>query len=455
MTTNNSMLDSLSNINISFNGGDLSSDTGGILLLSFISTNRLLDQFAGLPYNDQRTRFSEHNSNDSLLFQTVLRYLLGFFTQKDQETIQNDPLLSQFFPAVSSQPTVSRFLPRITEETNNAFGHRLMDFGCSFANAHTEEILIDADSTKTDTYGKQEDSAYIPHYQSVGYHPIVVNEYHTKVLLASFLRKGNTYSADECVALMEEILKRIDKDYRGKTRPVKFRGDAAFFNHELMELFEEQESPVLYAIRAKGYGRMEGDCTAAYYASEHSDDFTYTSSSPYYGEIEYAMTGSENSRRICFKLWFSESTDKENQICLIPHVFGVITNLEDDPRKVIEFYCQRGNSENFTKELKNDFGANTLSHEQFVKNAFEFFTKSLAYNLFQIFRNLVLEGEDQKMQAGTFRRKYQKVASRLSRHARKGFLRIASSFRYRKQFMKYFRRSCLKLPDFIQPEPAV
>lgn len=43
------------------------------------------------------------------------------------------------------------------------------------------------------------------------------------------------------------------------------------------------------------------------------------------------MTGSENSRRICFKLWFSGGTDKENQICLIPHVFGVITNLEDDP----------------------------------------------------------------------------------------------------------------------------
>ena len=155
-----------------------------------------------------------------------------------------------------------------------------MDFGCSFANAHSEEILIDADSTKTDTYGKQEDSAFISHYGSVGYHPIVVNEYNTKVLLASYLRKGNTYSADECVPLMEEILNRVDKNYEGRPRPVKFRGDAAFFNHELMELFEGQENPVLDAIRAKGYGRMEADCTAAYHASEHSEDSTYTSYSP-------------------------------------------------------------------------------------------------------------------------------------------------------------------------------
>ena len=117
-----------------------------------------------------------------------------------------------------------------------------MDFGCSFANAHSEEILIDADSTKTDTYGKQEDSAFISHYGSVGYHPIVVNEYNTKVLLASYLRKGNTYSADECVPLMEEILNRVDKNYEGRPRPVKFRGDAAFFNHGLMELFEGRKT---------------------------------------------------------------------------------------------------------------------------------------------------------------------------------------------------------------------
>lgn len=97
-----------------------------------------------------------------------------------------------------------------------------------FSDAHSQEILIDADSTKTDTFGKQEDVDWIAHYGSVGYHSIVVNEYHTKILLAAFLRKGNTCSADECVALMEEILNRISKTYLGKPRPIKFRGDAAF-----------------------------------------------------------------------------------------------------------------------------------------------------------------------------------------------------------------------------------
>lgn len=71
MTTSNSMLASISNINISFDGGDLTSDTGALLPLNFIASNNLLDPFTGLPYDDPRSRYSDHNSNDSLLFQIV------------------------------------------------------------------------------------------------------------------------------------------------------------------------------------------------------------------------------------------------------------------------------------------------------------------------------------------------------------------------------------------------
>lgn len=221
-----------------------------------------------------------------------------------------------------------------------------------------------------------------------------------------------------------------------------------------MELLERQENPLLYTIRAKGTGALNSTCIEVYYASDHTENYTYTSANHQYGEVRYTLTNTDEECRLCFKLWFSEETDKNSQISLITHVFAVITNLEEAPEKVIEFYCQRGNSENFTKELKNDFGANTLSHEQFVKNAFEFFAKSLAYNLFQIFRNLVLEGEDRKMQAVSFRKKYQKVASRLSRHARQLYLRMASSFRYQERFKRYFQKCCMKLPCFSCPASA-
>lgn len=261
---------------------------------------------------------------------------------------------------------------------------------------------------KTDTYGKQEGSAWIHHYSQVGYHPIVVNEFNTKLLAGAWLRPGSTYSADEAVAVMAEILNRTDDSYNSEIRSVRFRGDAAFYNGDLMDLFEDRDLEVVYTIRAKGTGCLNGNCIEDYYAGEHEDDCTYTADKPYYGEISYRMSKSEKNRRVCYKLFFTEEEKKEGQaeqLCLIPHVFAVITNdLESSAEEVISFYCQRGASENFTKELKDDFGANTLSHKDFHPNALDFFIKALAYNLFHMFQLLVLEGSDRVMRAGSFRK---------------------------------------------------
>ena len=446
-TTHTSMTNFIPECNITFKGGDLSSDTGSLLTLDFIFKNDLFAPFRNLPFADGRTYFKSSNSNDSLVQQITTRYLLGYDIQADQQVLKEDPILHQYFPIPSSASSVSRFFQRANEDTSNAFACAFMDQACGWINRHGgRDLIFDADSTKTDTYGNQEDAAWIHHYSQVGYHPFVINEYNSKVLAAAWLRPGSTYSADEAPALMNEVLSRIQDTYQDSTRCIKFRGDAAFFNHELMEMLETRENPVIYAIRAKGTGALNNVCQDAYYATDHKENSAYTSSAPFYRETEYLMTGCSQARRVCFKLFFAEegqcAEGKPVQICLIPHIFAVITNdHESSVEEVINFYCQRGASENFTKELKSDFFGNTLSHSSFHANALEFFMKALAYNLFHFFQQLVLEGEDKTLTAGTFRKKYQKVVSRLSKHARKLYLRIAASFRYSKQFMRYLERS--------------
>lgn len=455
-TLNSSMAGFIPECNISVNGGNLSSDTGAILPLDFVLSNSLLEPYSGLPFSDGRRSCRSQNSNFSLMTQIVLRYLIGYSTQADQAVLMQDPILSRYFQGVSSQSSVSRLFKRISLETLNAFWPVFMDQACQFAAQNQDDILIDADSTKTDTYGKQEGSAWIHHYQQTGYHPFVVNEYASGVLLGAWLRPGNTYSADEAEPIMAEVLKRIpDQTVSGKIRDIKFRGDAAFYSNDLLRLFENRDNPVGYAIRAKGTGPLESACQEAYYQSPHEENSFYTASNPFYGEIRYFMSRSEQPRRVCFKLFFTEDEKEDKtdqQILLFPHVFAVVTNLEDMTcRQVIDFYCQRGNSENFTKELKDDFMANTLSHRSFEANAFEFFLKCLSYNLFHIFQYRVMEGSDQNMTAGSFRRKYQKAASRLSVHARSLYLKIASSFRHGRKFMHYLQkaRTVPWIPDLI------
>lgn len=448
-TTHNIMADFIPEHNITFNGGDLSSDTGAVLALDFIFKNDLFAPYRDLPFVDERRYFKTSNSNGSLLEQVTSRFLLGYNIQADQQVLREDPILHQYFQNPSSASSVSRFFDRACEDTSNAFARAFMDQSCGWINRHVEDLIFDADSTKTDTYGKQEDSAWIHHYSQVGYHPFVVNEFHSKVLAAAWLRPGSAYSADEAPAIMEEVLSRISDSRNGRTRSIRFRGDAAFYNLELMTRLEDRSNPVTYAIRAKGSGNLNEACLDAYYNSDHKEDFTYTADAPFYGEIEYWMTGSERARRVCFKLFFTEEEQKKKgqavQICLIPHVFAVITNdLDSSVIEVIQFYCQRGASENFTKELKDDFFANTLSHSGFHANALEFFLKALAYNLFHFFQQMVLEDADKTLTAGTYRKKYQKIASRLSRHARSMHLRVASSFRYAERFIHYLRRSRTK-----------
>ena len=444
-TLNNSMAGFVPECNISFNGGNLSSDTGAILPLDFITSNSLLQPFADLPFSDERGSCHSRNPNFSLLTQQVFKYILGYSSQADQDVLAKDPILCQYFQGISSQSSVSRFFSRVCEDTNNAFWRAFMDQACRFISGSQDDILLDADSTKTDTYGKQEGSAWIHHYSQVGYHPFVINEYNTRALVGAWLRPGSTYSADEAEPIMAEVLKRLpDYTADGRMRDIKFRGDAAFFSGDLMNLFEERSNPVGYAIRAKGTGRLEGLCQDVYDSSSHEEDSTYTSARPFYGELRYRMSNSSKSRRVCFKLYFTEEEDKKGQaqLLLIPHIFAVITNLEDMiPEQIISFYCQRGNSENYTKELKSDFMANTLSHRSFEANAFEFLLKFLAYNLFRFFQFRVMEGTDQNITVRSFRSRYQKVASRLSRHAKSFHLKIASSFRHAQRFMHYLHKA--------------
>ena len=66
-TLNNSMAGFVPECNISFNGGDLSSDTGAILPLDFINSNSLLQPYADLPFSDERQSCHQRNSNFSFL----------------------------------------------------------------------------------------------------------------------------------------------------------------------------------------------------------------------------------------------------------------------------------------------------------------------------------------------------------------------------------------------------
>jgi len=104
------------------------------------------------------------------------------------------------------------------------------------------EIILDMDSSVSETYGEQEGSAYNGHFGCTCCHPLFCfNQFDD--LERAFLRAGNVASTDDWRSVLEPIVAR----YRDLNTRRFFRGDAAFARPEVYDYLEAEG--YLYAIR--------------------------------------------------------------------------------------------------------------------------------------------------------------------------------------------------------------
>ncbi len=172
------------------------------------------------------------------------------------------------------------------------------------------------------------------------------------------------------------------------------------------------------------------------FVNEDVELYAYTQAHPYYANIEYEVAG-DIARRVVYKTYWTDN--KAGNLSLLPRVYWVVTNdREKTAEELMNFYEQREASENFTKELKNDFDGGRVSHKDFVKNEMEFLISSISYNIFHVFQNEILENEDKKITMNTFRMYYQKIAVKVIKHAREYTLSFSSSYNRQKTFIKYW-----------------
>ena len=416
--------------NYNFSGGNITSDSGALLFARFIDSLSLRDAFRSLPFDDARKN-PVHSYSDILLGQ-IFKFMLGYFRQADQSVLRLDPFL---LSAAPSQPTVSRFFSCASASLNAALHQLLHINALSYLNRQEHDLIFDADSTLIETTGRQEASAYIPHYSSVGYHPLVINEYHSKLLVASLLRCGNSYSANGIIEQLRSVFSGLQLS---SSRTIFFRADSAFYDSKLMNYLEQQPFRVRYMIRCRHFGKLIKECMDDMEA-KGIDFQQYTKHEPYIGELFYSLQNDE-PRRVVYKAY--RSIDQDGQISLFPEIYAVMTNcLEWSACHILRFYEQRGNSENFTKELKDDFGAGTLSHPKFLSNELEFLLKAWAYNIYHLFLNQKAKYMPgiARMRMNTFRKEFVRIGGKVICHARQITLCISSAYARKKEFAGLMR----------------
>lgn len=415
---------------INFDGGELSSDGGLLMIKEFLHAlgfEKLLKD--GFKTNDS-ARFRIHKDEENLL-QMIYQILGTYYEDHCADELRHDPVLAAALgkEALASQPTLSRFFNRMDDDTLRQFDEMMCQLRKKIYSIKMPEfVLFDIDTTLLPTYGKQEGEGFNYHYQAHGYHPLLCYDGLTGDLIRAQLRDGTDYCSKDSAAFMAPVIAEYRKNY--PDIQLYARGDSGFATPELYDLFED--TGVKYAIRLKINSTL---LSLAQKKAEELAKVTRFNMIDYavtYGEFFYQASSWREPRRVVFKI------EKPYNQMTYMYTF-IVTNMEELGHwQVLDYYCNRGRMENFIGEGKQGFDFASVSSKSKTVNANRLQLHALVYNIFNWFRRLVLPKHMNKSLIDTVRLKLLKIATKVVHTGRYIKFKLCSSCPYKEEVFETF-----------------
>jgi hypothetical protein len=432
----------------SFNGGDITSDGGSMLLRAVDDRIRLIERFACCFRDHRDPRRIEHTVEE-MVRQRVFGLALGYEDLVDHDDLRRDSLLASLIGkrdpkgserrdrdrgcALAGSRTLNRLelsapdtAPsdryRRVSLDHEAVDHLLVDV---FLNAHTrapKRIILDLDATDDPLHGQQEGRFFHGYYDCYCYMPLYI--FCGEHLLCARLRRSNIDGA----AGSQEELERIVGRIRGRWPKVQIlvRGDSGFCRDWLMSWCERRK--VDYILGVARNPRLEEKASTmlslAKYYSEKRDRTVKL-----YGCFQWRTLDSWSRKRLVIAKG-EHSAKGSNPRFIVTSL--PCRNVEQAKRLYRKVYCARGDMENRIKEQQLYlFADRTSAHTM----------SSVAYVLLAAIRRIALVGTElARAQCGTIRTRLLKIGARIRVTVRRVWVHLSSAYPLAELFMLALRR---------------
>ena len=409
-------------IDVSFNGGDITSN-GGVQLLRLADERTGLIKAAARAIGDSRRTKSCTHALESLVRQRVYGISLGYEDLNDHEALRADLALQTALSrdeSLASPSTLCRLENRANRNTAVALHKVLIDnFIASYKQA-PRRLILDVDATDDRVHGGQEGRFFHGYYDHYCFLPLYV--FCGDQLLVSYLRSSKIDGAKHSWAILALLIKRLRQAW--PKVEILVRADSGFCRWRMLRWFDRHG--VDYVIGIAKNPRLH-DQSLALRTLAQWRYWMMGEKQRLFSEVRYAAQTWDTPRRVIVKAEHSARGSNPR---------FVVTNLTGNAQRIYDrIYCARGEMENRIKEQQLGLFADRTSCHTWWANQFRLLLSSLAYTLLETLRRVALHGTAlARAQCGTLRLKLLRIGAIVLRNTRRIRLLLSSAYPNRELF---------------------
>ena len=438
-----------------FNGGNITSDAGGLLLQQAERITGIISQFADCFTDHRNPDLSEFTANE-LLAQRIFALALGYEDLNDHDELRNDPLLAVMVgkkdpsgkdrlhkrdkgKPLAGKSTLNRLeLTPVRANKRSRYkkitvNHRAVDvfFTDIFLQSYAKPpstIVLDLDATDDPIHGHQLGRFFHGYYKNYCFLPLYI--FCGEHLLCARLRPSDIDASAGSVKELDRIVRQIRSEWPDVR--IIIRGDSGFCREPIMSWCELNDVDYVFGLAKNERLKKEivDQMQQAKEAYEHSSE-----ASRVYKDFEYQTLESwSKARRVVGKAEYLPKGENPR------FVVTSLSRAEFDARTLYEQqYCARGEMENRIKEQQLCLFADRTSAATMRANQLRLWFSSVAYTLLNALRRLGLKGTElARARCDTIRLKLLKIGAQIKVTVRKVWVCLSESYPYRELFRQVY-----------------